>query len=78
MSFADRSKKEGGEQKTESHRCGFCPTKSSGKVQYAYGFCATYFPIGTTPGFAICGPTTGRNCFQQHCNGVEARHSMQK
>ena len=46
--------------------------------QYAYGFCATCFPLGTTPTFACCGPSTGRNCFQQHSNGVGARHSMQK
>lgn len=76
-SFAQRdekaNEKESGKGNTESHRCGFCE-----KRVYAYGFCAACFPLGSTPGFAICGPSTGRNCFQQHCNGVGARHFMNK
>ena len=55
--------------KEEKHTCGYC-----GKS--AYGFCAGCFPIGVTPAFAVCG--AGRDCFQQHCNGVWPRHSMLK
>ena len=79
VSFKQRARKEGHDDAgNEGHRCGFCPPKPNGKFQYAYGFCATCFPLGTTPTFACCGPSTGRNCFQQHSNGVGARHSMQK
>ena len=77
MSFAHRSEKEGREKKEESHRCGYCE-KPGKKIPMAYGFCAVCFPIGSTPGFAICGPSTGRNCFQQHCNGAGPRHMMHK
>ena len=73
VSFEHRAAKEGRDPKQETHRCGFCVKKV-----YAYGFCGACFPIGTTPGFACCGPSTGRNCFQQHSNGVGARHTMQK
>ena len=37
------------------HQCGFCA-----KGTMAYGFCAVCFPVGETPTFAICGPSTGR------------------
>ena len=70
-SFADRSHKEGGRKQQAGHQCGFCS-------KIAYGFCAACFPIGSTPTFAVCGPSTGRNCMQQHSNGVGPKHSMQK
>jgi hypothetical protein len=72
-SFLKRAVKEGKEKKDEMHQCGFCTKRTM-----AYGFCAVCFPVGETPTFAVCGPGTGRNCFQQHCNGVGPRHSMQK
>lgn len=69
LTFGRRNKKETGVAKEEKHTCGYC-----GKS--AYGFCAGCFPIGVTPAFAVCG--AGRDCFQQHCDGVWPRHSMLK
>eukprot|EP00966_Prymnesium_polylepis_P282143 6519500-Prymnesium_polylepis.1 len=75
VSFDARAVKEDREKKKsrEGHRCGFCSKK-----EMAYGFCGACFPLGQTPTFAICGPQTGRNCMQQHSNGVGPSHSMQK
>jgi len=72
-SFDHRSVEAGGVKSQQKHTCGFCTKATS-----AYGFCAACFPIGSTPTFAICGPSTGRNCMQQHANGVQPRHTMQK
>ena len=58
-------------KKYEQHKCGYC-----GKA--AYGFCVACFPFGCTPTHAICGPSAGTNCMQQHCNGVPPRFGMHK
>ena len=75
QSFGARAFDEGreGTKGGEMHRCGYCEKRSM-----AYGFCAVCFPAGSVPTFAICGPSTGRNCFQVHSNGFPPRHTMHK
>ena len=75
-SFAKRAFDEGRDvpKSGEMHRsCGYCAAKVM-----AYGFCSVCFPAGSTPTFAICGPTTGRNCMQRHSNGATPTHVMHK
>ena len=55
----------------EGHKCGFCP-------KIAYGLCSVCFPPGSIPMFAICGPSTGRNCMQVNSNGIPHRTIMHK
>ena len=72
VSFTSQQVKVEGEKKGpyEQHRCGYCPKP-------AYGYCEVCFPSGPQSAtHAICGPSTGRNCMQQHSNGVPPRHGM--
>ena len=70
-SFAKRREALKLEVKNEQHKCGYCGSA-------AYGFCGACYPIGCEPTHAICGPSTGKNCMQQHCNCVTPRFGMHK
>eukprot|EP00966_Prymnesium_polylepis_P141875 3276230-Prymnesium_polylepis.1 len=70
VSFTSQQVKVEGEKKKpyEQHQCGYCPKP-------AYGYCEVCFPSGAQSAtHAICGQSTGRNCMQQHSNGVPPRH----
>jgi hypothetical protein len=56
-------------KRAEGHVCGYCGQKG-------YLLCTSCFPDVQHAGYAICNPTTGRDCLVQHLRGVAPEHSM--
>ena len=56
----------------EKHKCGYCGNKS------AYMCCNGCFPTIGEAKYAICNPSTGRNCYERHLAGEEPEYKMRK